>query len=71
MVEADKAAASPLPKAGISVDDDTLIEDESGKRLKAGQLRKGQRVEVWFRGAVMESMPVQATAAAIRINRRP
>lgn len=67
MVEASQGIESAYPKASIKVDDDTLIEDRDGKRLKAGQLKQGQQVEVWFDGAVMESMPVQATAVAIRV----
>ena len=67
MVVAATETESPYPKASIKVNDDTLIEDKDGKRLKAGQLRQGQQVEVWFDGAVMESMPVQATAMAIRV----
>lgn len=68
MVEASQGKESAYPKASIKVDDDTLIEDRDGKRLKAGQLKQGQQVEVWFDGAVMESMPVQATAVAIRVS---
>jgi hypothetical protein len=67
LVEAAEDTDSAYPKASIKVDDDTLIEDKDGKRLKAGQLKQGQQVEVWFDDAVMESMPVQATAVAIRV----
>jgi hypothetical protein len=68
MVEASQGKESTYPEASIKVDDDTLIEDKDGKRLKAGQLKQGQQVEVWFGDAVMESMPVQATAVAIRVS---
>ncbi|NDK55005.1 DUF3221 domain-containing protein [Pontibacter fetidus] len=67
LVEAPQNTESAYAQASVKVDDDTLIEDKDGKRLKAGQLKEGQHVEVWFNGAVRESMPVQATAVAIRV----
>ncbi|MEJ8756106.1 DUF3221 domain-containing protein [Pontibacter sp. H259] len=71
MVEANKTKAVAIKQASINVTDDTLIEDTDGKRLKAGQLQQGREVEVWFDGPVMESMPVQATAKAIRVKLQP
>ena len=56
-----------IPEASVKVTGHTLIEEKDGKRLKAAQLQQGQQVDVWFEGPVMESMPVQATAKAIRI----
>lgn len=67
LVEAGKGVESAYPQASVKVDENTLIEDKDGKRIKAGQLKEGHEVEVWFDGAVMESMPVQATAVAIRV----
>jgi hypothetical protein len=71
VVEAEKGNAGTYPQASVKVDENTLIEDNNGKRLKAGQLKQGQQVEIWFDGAVMESMPVQATAIAIRASTQP
>nr|WP_233150274.1 DUF3221 domain-containing protein [Pontibacter sp. BT310] len=71
MVEAEKGNKGIYPQASVKVDENTLIEDNNGKRLKAGQLRQGQLVEIWFDGAVMESMPVQGTAIAIRASTQP
>jgi len=68
LVEADQNSTAALKQASITVTDDTLVEDADGKRLKAGQLKQGQKVDVWFEGAVRESMPVQATAKAVRVN---
>lgn len=71
IVEAVENSKPTYPQASVKVDENTLIEDKDGKRLKAGQLKQGQQVEVWFDGPVMESMPVQATAVAIRVSRQP
>ena len=71
LVEAKPGTKTAYPKASIRVDDDSLIEDETGKRIKAGQLREGQEVEVWFEDEVMESFPVQATAKAMRVQLKP
>lgn len=62
-----KKETGATPEASVRVTEHTLIEEKDGKRLKAAQLRQGQQVDVWFEGPVMESMPVQATAKAIRI----
>ena len=71
LVEAKQGTKTAYPKASIKVDDSSLIEDETGKRIKAGQLREGQQVEVWFTDEVMESFPVQATAKALRVQLKP
>ena len=68
LVEATESSDAAHKQASITITDDTLIEDANGKRLKAGQLQQGQQVDVWFKGAVRESMPVQATAKAVRVN---
>ncbi|MBC5775332.1 DUF3221 domain-containing protein [Pontibacter sp. KCTC 32443] len=71
LVEAKEGSRATYPSASIKVDHNTLIENNEGKRIKAGLLQEGQEVEVWFDGPVRESMPVQATAKAIRVSLRP
>ena len=55
-------------KAVIAVTDDTTIRDAAGRTLSLADLRKGQRVRVWFTGAVAKSYPLQATADRIVVD---
>lgn len=66
-VKAPETQEEGFPEASIRVDESTLIEDKDGKVLKPAHLQQGQQVEVWFENEVMESMPVQATAKAVRV----
>jgi hypothetical protein len=52
-------------KAVVTVTDATVIESRSGRRLRAGDLRQGQTVGVWFDGEVMQSYPLQGKASRI------
>jgi hypothetical protein len=52
--------------ATITIDDETLIKSSGGKELKLEHLKKGQEIQAWFRGDVMESMPIQGYAKAVR-----
>lgn len=56
-----------IAEATISVTEETLIEDSNGKKLSAAALKQGQEVEVWLEAEMMESLPVQANAIAVRI----
>ncbi|MBB6610972.1 DUF3221 domain-containing protein [Pontibacter sp. Tf4] len=67
-VRAADTTASGYPEASITIDKNTLIEDKDGQHLKAANLQQGQLVEVWFGNEVLESMPVQTTAKAIRVD---
>ena len=69
-VEAADGIKANYPNAVITIDQHTLIESKKGKRLKVGQLHEGLQVDVWFGKGVMETVPVQATAKAIRIRNR-
>ncbi|NEM98150.1 DUF3221 domain-containing protein [Pontibacter burrus] len=71
LVKADDEQATNYSQASVTVNKNTLIESKDGKHLKAGALQEGQLIEVWFEDEVMESMPVQARAKAIRINLQP
>jgi hypothetical protein len=67
MVKTIEGVESKFPDANITIDDNTLIEDFKGKRLKAGQIREGQQIQAWFEGDVMESMPAQGYVKAVRL----
>ena len=52
-------------KAVVTITSETTIRDAAGRTLSRADLRQGQRVRVWYTGAVAKSYPLQATAAAI------
>ncbi|QCR23350.1 DUF3221 domain-containing protein [Pontibacter sp. SGAir0037] len=67
LVETVGGIESNYPKATITVDEKTIIQDQEGTILKPTHLREGLTAEVWFDEPVLESLPVQAHAAAVRI----
>lgn len=67
MVKAMEGLEADFPDASIRIDENTLIQDMDGKNLKLNQLREGHEVQAWFEGDVLESMPVQGNAKAIRV----
>ena len=67
MVKAVEGLEGDYPDASLRIDENTLIEDATGKELKLEQLREGHEVQAWFEGDVMESMPVQGYAKAMRV----
>ncbi|GAA4440744.1 hypothetical protein GCM10023188_38400 [Pontibacter saemangeumensis] len=67
MVKAMEGLEADYPDASIRIDEDTKIEDMNGKSLKLEQLREGHEIQAWFEGDVLESMPVQGYAKAIRV----
>ena len=68
MVKAIEGLQADYPDASIRIDEDTKIEDADGKPLKLEQLREGHEIQAWFEeGGVLESMPVQGYAKAIRV----
>jgi hypothetical protein len=67
MVKAMEGLEADFPDASIRIDGNTLIQDMNGKNLKLDQLREGHEVQAWFDGDVLESMPVQGNAKAIRV----
>lgn len=57
-------------KAFVAVIGSTAVLVRSGGdtgQAAFGELRKGDRVQVWFTGPVAESYPVQATAEAVLV----
>lgn len=67
MVQTMEGVEARYPNANISIDDETLIEDSNGKRLKLEHLQKGQEVQAWFEGDVVEEIPVQGYVKAVRV----
>jgi hypothetical protein len=65
-VRAIEGMEAKYDAATITIDNKTLIKTSGGKELKIEHLRKGQEIQAWFRGEVMESMPVQGYAKAVR-----
>jgi hypothetical protein len=65
LIEAEPADSSGSAKASVRLTGGTEVHRRSGGRMAAAALRVGQRVSAWFSGPVMESYPVQATAATI------
>jgi len=53
--------------AWLTVDEDTSISDPDENKITFDDLRTGWMVEVWNKGAVAESYPVQAQATKINV----
>ncbi|GAB3535176.1 hypothetical protein GCM10027443_23610 [Pontibacter brevis] len=67
MVKTIEGLEANHPQASVRIDENTLIEDATGKALKLEQLREGHEVQAWFEGDILESMPVQGYAKAMRV----
>lgn len=67
LVKSEKETAAEVTEASVNVTEETLIEDSTGKKYSPEALQQGQEIEVWFGESVMETMPVQTNAIAIRI----
>ncbi len=70
LVEGRRDPGVAYDKASVRITTKTTIEKQVGKERKPAtfaDLKKGARVEMTFTGAVAESYPVQATAAAVLI----
>jgi hypothetical protein len=65
LIEEAPSDSSGSAKASVRVISGTEVHRRNGGRMAAAGLRVGQRVSAWFSGPVMESYPVQATAATI------
>ncbi|MGY3718471.1 DUF3221 domain-containing protein [Sutcliffiella cohnii] len=57
----------PLGKIWVSINDETEIVDSEGTTIKFAQLKKGQLVEVWNNGIILESDPAKTKALKIKI----
>jgi hypothetical protein len=67
-VEERPQDVSGSAKGAFRVGERTDVRRASGGRVRAEDLREGQRVRVWVSGPVAESYPVQAAARAIVID---
>ena len=68
LVEGKTEEDTEFDKASVSINSDTVISKDGIKgKLSVSDIRKGDKVEVVFTGAVAESYPVQGTSKAIRI----
>ena len=54
----------------LVVNQDTVIHDERGRNIRAGELRRGMTVDANFSSAMTRSIPPQAQAFFIRLTRR-
>jgi Protein of unknown function (DUF3221) len=68
LVEEEPLDSSGSAKASVRLTGSTSILRGSGNPARQSDLAVGQKVSVWFGGPVMESYPVQATAAVVRID---
>lgn len=68
LIEEEPLDSSGSAKASVQLTPSTRILRIEGDRGARDDLRKGQRVSVWFDGPVRQSYPVQATAKAVRID---
>jgi uncharacterized protein YcfL len=68
LVESVEGIQTNHTKATLRIDANTYIQNLDGATIRLDQLREGQLVEAWFDDQVMESFPVQAHAAAIRVS---
>lgn len=66
-VEENPAESHGSAKAFVRITNDTqLLRSEEGD-LSVSDLQVGQLVKIWFKGPIMESYPLQATAGVIYI----
>ena len=54
----------------LVVNQDTVIQDERGRNIRAGELERGMAVDASFSSAMTRSIPPQAQAFFIQITRR-
>ena len=68
LVEGKIEADTVFDKASVNINADTMIQKDNLSRLfEVSDLKLGDKVEVFFRGPVAESYPVQGTADIVRI----
>lgn len=62
--------ASPSGTVRLVVNQDTVIRDENGRNMRAGELERGMTVDASFSSTMTRSIPPQAQAFSIRVVRR-
>jgi hypothetical protein len=68
LLVADTTQPAGADRASVRTHAGTHVVYADGRAATPGALRPGQSVRAWFDGPVMESYPVQATAAALVID---
>jgi hypothetical protein len=68
LVEEEPLDSSGSAKASVRLSKSTSVLRNSGSPASRDDLAVGQKVSVWYSGPVAESYPVQANAAAVRID---
>jgi len=69
VVEENPSEQSGSPKAAVEITGSTRIRTSAGGPMSPYAFRTGQIVSVWFKGPVLESYPVRATAEQIIVDR--
>jgi hypothetical protein len=67
LIEEEPLDSSGSAKASLRLTAKTRVVRGSGETARVEDLRVGQQVSAWFDGPVMQSYPIQAAAAAVRI----
>jgi hypothetical protein len=68
LVEGKIETDTVFDKASVNINADTMIQKDNLNRLfEVSDLKLGDKVEVFFKGPVAESYPVQGTANIVRI----
>lgn len=68
LVEGKIEEDTEFDKASVSINSETVIKKDGIEgKIEVSDIKKGDKVEVVFTGAVAESYPVQGTAKSIRI----
>ena len=62
--------ANPRGSVRLVVNQDTSIQDERGRNMRANELERGMIVDASFSSAMTRSIPPQAQAFFIRVTRR-
>jgi hypothetical protein len=68
LVEANPSAPNGDAKALVTVASNSIVLTVAGTEGEFRSLALGQWVRVWFTGPVLESYPVQGTAATVKID---
>lgn len=68
LVEGKIEKDTEYDKASVSITEKTKIYEQDGeKKVEAGSLKEGMKVEVDFEGPVNESYPIQSGAKTIKV----
>ena len=62
--------STPSGTVRLVVNQETTIQDERGRNIRAGELERGMTVDADFSSAMTRSIPPQAQAFFIRVTRR-